>query len=51
MYNYGLRYIYDVNSKAKFANGLFQVIIGIKHPQQMLYETYRDQIVKRILFR
>lgn len=42
--------VYDINSKIRFSNNIFYIIHGIKPPNQVLYETCCDYIIKCILF-
>ena len=45
-----MRYLYNVNSQYKRANNMLKIMYGYMTPQHMIYEEYKDEMIKRFLF-
>ena len=48
--NYLARLLYEAKSKYKLANNILLFNQGLISPQQLLYESSKDEIIKHIIF-
>ena len=47
---YNARYLYDINSNIRLANGIRRVINGTVNPMQVTYNAFCDRIIRCIIF-
>lgn len=45
------RNLYEIQSQCKLANNIVKVSYGYISPQHMIYDAYKDEIIKHILFK